>query len=689
MKIALSQNQEQVLGKLDIEPNPVSFKILLTSLKTILECSQNKKVESLRTWNEPLLSSLWKLDKDEIDLINSELLQSNLDIDDCQFQVQKLLSQDKRKRFAAYYTIDQGTHFMAAMANEFLSRLNKDKIVLADPFLGSGRTLTAAIQKIGIGKIGKVWGVEPLFLPALVAYASLLRVLGGRRDLITVMNGDAFEIVPQLLSPLFQPRIPKADVILTNPPFTRWETLEERYRNYLIKVIGGLGYERYVTRKSISLQTLAMFLSDYMLNVSGLIVSVLPASTFYTIYGEGYKSLLRNNYDVLAILECSSRSSFSEDSGFKEIIIVAKNEEKSNRLTVFTKLNDNASETAMLVMGRCEPNNTVNLFNIHRLPRFLDINWVALFGENKIRNMIVDIFEQGLRNGTLGYWKDVLGHKSIIRGVEMYGPNFFFIPNKYWKIKKENDESVEIENARDKVSLNLKRDFLQKTLRKPSLYDRIITVAVDSYMLAIPPADLDSLPKDLQYYVEFGIKTGTAKPAIGAYGKHWYSHVYNQMSVKKPFGHVFIPDKVDLAFKRRGVFANYSEEKLAASKNFYIIKDESIAKLFVGWFNCTFFISTLILLGRKISGTWTRFLENDYIELPVINANVLGQEATSRISDSLDNMLSEPLPPLWKQLNKEYRHQIDLTIFEAMKIKEPKAVVEKLHQILLNHPFNN
>jgi hypothetical protein len=312
MESDFSEHKKRILLKLGIDSNPVSFEILLASVKTVLEYCEDEKVEALKTWDESVLSDLWTLSADEMGLIDSELSKSTLDIEDCQVQVQKLLNQKKRKRFAAYYTIDQGTGFMAAMANEYLNESQKDKIVLADPFLGSARTLTAAIQQIGTERIGKVWGVEPLFLPALVAYASLLLATNGRRDLVTVINGDAFKIVPNVSSPLFRCELPRADIVLTNPPFTRWESLEKSYRDYLIEVVAGLDYEKYVPRRSASLQTLAMFLSDHVLNMGGLIVSVLPASTFYTIYGKGYKSLLRRKYDVRAILECSSRSSFSK-----------------------------------------------------------------------------------------------------------------------------------------------------------------------------------------------------------------------------------------------------------------------------------------------------------------------------------------------------------------------------------------
>jgi len=407
---------------------------------------------------------------------------------------------------------------------------------------------------------------------------------------------------------------------------------------------------------------------------------VLPASTFYTIYGRGYKSLLREKYGIYAMVECKSRASFSEDSGFKEVILVAV-KDSNKRSTVFIELNDNVEEVAKIITDNIKPRVTIN---IHTLPRFLDINWLALFGEDRLRHIVVSIFKQGLKKGTLGYWDNILGRSSIIRGVEMYGPDFFFIPNKYWKLVEEKKDFVKIKNE-DK-ELIISKEFLVKTLRRPSLYNNRIEANVDTFMLSIPPIEISDLPSDLQDYIEWGIKFNTAKPAINVYGKYWYSHVYKQMTTKKPFGQAFIPDKVDLSFKNRSVFANYTKERVAASKNFYIVRDknEILTKLLIGWFNSIIFISVLILLGRRISETWTRFLKNDYLELPVINLNTDNEETVSEIVESVNRILNKSLPPLWEQLNEEYRYKLDLAIAKFIGIRNPERTIESLYRLLNN-----
>ncbi len=50
----------------------------------------------------------------------------------------------------------------------------------------------------------------------------------------------------------------------------------------------------------------------------------MPASTFYTEQGEGVKRLLKLRYDVIGLVENRVGPSFSDGSGFKELIIFAR-----------------------------------------------------------------------------------------------------------------------------------------------------------------------------------------------------------------------------------------------------------------------------------------------------------------------------------------------------------------------------
>lgn len=659
----------RIMEKLGITPSkPEAFRILAASLRELLEYAGD--IESLSEWDAPVLNDLGLLNPSELKFLVEEIEKEDLPLRECQVRVQRVIPRDLRKKFAAYYTVDEGLKVMTSFLKDFIES-NGGNLVLADPFLGSGLTLTSSIDVIGQERVRLVWGIEPLRLPALVAYASLVKSVRGRREKVRVTLGDAFKVARTLSSEL---RLEKANAILTNPPFTRWRELERSYREQLLNLADELGYSEYITRKEVSLQVLSIFICDLSLVEGGLLISVLPASTFYTIYGRGLKLLLRDRYRVHAIIG-SSRASFSDGSGFKEVILVAEKSGKHGE-TAFVVINGNSSEIPRLLTEGPS-------FEMSALPRFLDMNWLALLGRDELRNAVMRILVEGMRKGTLLYWDEALGKSSIIRGVEIYGPDFFFLPNKQWKIIEERDCCIVISDGERELGIG--REFLVKTLRKPSLYSSKIEAEVNSYMLSIPPVDFSSLPIELRAYVEWGISSGSGSPAIRAFGKRWYSHVHKQIATKDPFGHLFIPDKVDLRFRKRGVFANYTRERVSASKNFYIISgcEDASVKLLTGWFNSTIFISLLALLGRRISETWTRFLERDYLELPLINVKTgIEDEVRINLAKIVENLSPKDLPPLWEQIGEEYRYELDLSLARLMRIDNPEGSLEDLYDAL-------
>mgnify|MGYP000862257685 FL=1 len=132
------------------------------------------------------------------------------------------------------------------------------------------------------------------------------------------------------------------------------------------------------------------------------------------------------------------------------------------------------------------------------------------------------------------------------------------------------------------------------------------------------------------------------------------------------------------------VFANYSSDEVAASKNFYIVKDkdEKVAKILAAWFNSTLFFCILTLLGRKISNTWTRLLRNDYLEIPLINVDTLNENKIKDLCEIFDEISDQKLDPFWDQLDESFRFKLDLAVLKALGIKNPEEKVKKMYKIL-------
>jgi hypothetical protein len=651
----------------------------LSSISDLIKLIDFTPISSLKNLSQREISELEELVTLKIKTITHE------DILKIQYKVATLMDPIQRKKLAAYYTKPIGLKIMEKLVDSYIETQDQP-LTLADPFLGSGLTLSETIKELPISFIDKVWGVEHYPLSALVAYSAITYSLKGKYEKVKVIVGDIFKIAYKNLQLFVEPMheiFPKADVILTNPPFTRWEILSKDYRDFLTKFINLLGYSKFVEKRQQNLQLISLFLIDYFLKKEGLLISVLPASTFYTLYGEAAKALLKEKYQLNMLLELSSEASFSTDSGFKELIVVAS-KRNTNFDTAFITIDANEIDQldilSRIVKGEKPIKEYINWVNVFKIPYPWNMNWLALFGQNSLRELISEIFAKA--KGILDTWQNVFSEKIIIRGIEIYGPDFFFIPNKYWKIVNEDAKGLLIE-SNNGLKLLINREFLVPTLRKPELYVDTIIPRIEHYFISIPPKDLSELPHDLVEYIKWGQLHSTAKPAIKAFGHHWYSHVYKQINVKKPFGHIFLPDKIDPSFAKRGIFACYSKFPLTASKNFYIVNfnDELKDKALTLWFNSSLFIAYFIVGSRKISERWSRFLEEDYLRMPVINVNLLDKNALLKLARSLDKMSKIKLEPVILQLNKDYRFEMDKTLLEIIGI-EDSAILQKLYSLL-------
>jgi len=519
-----------------------------------------------------------------------------LHLDGVQYKVQYLVD---RKTTSSYYTNEDGV----AVIREFLKNVKqREGIIIIDPFMGSGVLLSSVHD---LFKPSKVIGIEINKEPCKLAH----KILSSLYQNVEIICDDAFKTAWKF----------KADIILSNPPFVRWHLINNREE--ILRIIQQKGYDKFITRNDPGLHILSFFLMDYILKEGGYMALVMPASAFYTKQGEGLKKLLKIKYDILAIVENKRNPAFSSGSGFKELILFLRKKEN----TLFP----NSTETDIFQWnGKLNKIGSINLVN---LPKFADRNWLSVFDMDMVKKLI-KIIEEGLERGLLRFLKK----NEILRGIEMYGPDFFFLPNKYWKIIGEDEEYKVIRNVENSTKLRIPSQYLIECLRKPEYYKQIEIKNADFYALAIN----DEPSGDLQQYIEWGEKLNI--PAL-QFGKYWYKHIWNQLKSKKPYGHIFIHDKIDM--RTHDVLANYSKRPLCASKDFYIIKEDN--PLIVAWYNSSIMKILLKTFSRRISETWTRFLEEDYLAIP-IPSKIVSEIDFNNIDTTIEKYLEIDIKKLRK-----------------------------------------
>jgi len=633
----------------------------LKELIGLVDFQPLKFIESL---NEKSLTAIEKRVQDRATEIDAKKIRLN------QVQVQRFLQSSTKKKLAAYYTKRVGLNLMSQFVSEYRKIYNYP-LTLCDPFLGSGLTLSEIVKQNPDLDITKLWGVEPHPLSALVAYSAILHAVNGDLEKVEVFVGDAFKLVA--FENFTKRNLPESNVILTNPPFTRWEILDKNDRIFLAKLVDRLGYSKYVSRKQMSLQVWSLFLMDYILEHNGLLISVLPASTFYTIYGETAKKLLNEKYQIHALVEYKKEPSFSIDSGFKELILIST---KGNTFkdTAIVSLNQNGviERLQTILSGEKPFHKNINWVNTSKIPQPWNNNWLTLFGKSKTKDLLSKIFAKALKKGSIDFWRASLEKKSIVRGVEMYGPDFFFVPNRYWKIAEENVNYVILENSAEKMVLRIDKEFFTRAYRRPKFYKSSIRPVVEHFLLSIPPEPFEELPENIVKYIEWGSRGETAIPAIRSFGKFWYSHVHKQLKTKNPFGRVFLPDKIDPSFRTRAVFSCYSDKPITASKNFYIVTlgNKSLDKAISAWFNSSIFIAYFLVSSRRISDRWTRFLVEDYLRMPIIKLDTIRRRDLEEIEKIFDGLADTKLSPIRSQIGENHREQLDRAILDALRVED-------------------
>ena len=58
------------------------------------------------------------------------------------------------------------------------------------------------------------------------------------------------------------------------------------------------------------------------------------------------------------------------------------------------------------------------------------------------------------------------------------------------------------------------------------------------------------------------------------------------------------------------------------------------------------------------------------------------EETASEIVRNIDRIMNKRLPPLWEQLNEEYRYELDFSIAKFIGIENPEKTIESLYRLL-------
>ncbi|MFX1505503.1 MAG: Eco57I restriction-modification methylase domain-containing protein [Promethearchaeota archaeon] len=577
--------------------------------------------------------------------------------------LQNSLGTEDRKRLAANYTTMNSANFLIKVLDTYTCSS------IIDPFCGTGRLISAYLKNIkGRSQFPYIRIHDLMPSAVLIAYCHLILILSEHNQDFSLLHatiGDAFDV---FFSKESSNESNNYDLVLMNPPFTRTHRIGKKQKNNLLKI--EQKYSKYLSGQ-IGLHVYAILLADLLMRENGLLGAVLPAATILSQYSRGIHEFFLNNYQLNTIISSDDEKAYSEDSTLREIIIIAKkNRRKRKDKIQFLRINSHEKSRGKI--------SSSILISEKVLAK--EWNWTVFLRDPellKIRNLLLQ--SRFIRSGnSLGL--------DIVRGVEMYGPEFFFIPNREWEISYETSNEIILKN--DRVTIEIPKKLLERSLRKPGKYKKFISPKVSDFALSIPCSEIISQTW-IKNYLDFSEKY--ASPAKRKFGQYWISHIYNQIKTKKPFGHLFLIDKFGVS--STGIMAHFFRKKIICSKNFYVLKNypATQAKLQAAWLNSSFFIILFLSTRREIGGSYGRLQIVDYMNESLF-LDIMRCETSikSQIIKNFDAMRKCELLPIPEQFQSPQRRALDHSIISSLQLQKKTGesllndMYETLKRVFIN-----
>ncbi len=584
--------------------------------------------------------------------------------------LQDLLPPKERKMLAANYTSLQDAEILVS----YLPDLKYETVL--DPFCGSGRLITAFLNSEKSRYLKHIYINDIMPSAVLLAYARAKLFLKERErpDVkIHVTIGDAFNVFSQ--NPFgftTQSPVLPLDLVIMNPPFTRIQSFYDEQLNHLKWLEN---YYPNIFSGQSGLHVYSLYLAHMLLKEDGILAAILPSATFMSNYSVNLQKFLLTQFEDVLLATPVDKISLTEDSLLRELLLLGRKIHSSTNFQ--TRL---STVKFIRLTPQLEKNKTTPLFvEVNRNELFKEWNWTKYFHPPKLREWAELILSTGkIHSG------DSLGF-SLVRGVEMYGPNFFFIPNKYCEILEEKEDYLKIKMNDNKLKKEvlLPKMFLSKIMRRAGNYPGLISPTVKDYALVVPP-EYSAFSEGISEYVSaLEQETRLAKKR---FGEKWISHIHKQLLRKNPYGHVFVADKLPLLSVSRIAF--YLDEPLACTKNFFVfnnVKDTN-AKLLAAWMNSSLFLLLFLNVRREIGGSYGRLAISDYKkETLFINYNNTQEKQVKRILEKFDLFRRRILPPIKNQVFYKPKMFLDLEFIYYLGLdakNDPEALLTDIHLTL-------
>jgi methylase of polypeptide subunit release factors len=445
--------------------------------------------------------------------------------------------------------------------------------------------------------------------------------------------------------------IPKFDVVIGNPPYTRWTEISENTKNQIIQVLGeelrryklrGAGGVRAAQNPGIYIHFVMH--STEFLKDNGRVGMIISNDWLQTDYGIKFANYLLDNYRIRAVLDFASRL-FSIPLIATTVILLEKEKEKAKRdenWSVFVYVDKETSVDELLNIVQNGITSKLMAFVVKQndLPR--NRKWLSV-----LFNTIV--VEKALLNSPLIVPLDELF--TPIRGsftwtIETGGAGlgadkFFYLTS----------EDVQKWGIQDYVYPVLVSQRYAKTFVFTKKDWEALKKAGKPCYVFLCHKPKDELPENVKGYIEWGEQTPLVRPKKGEKPKtadQSSSARERQRNIKKYFGWYDLGEtvRVPLFFTYRAQYIHrfgLLDFDVSLDKDIFglipkVDIDQKYMKAVLAYLNSSFTRLYIETEGRSTGGGLIEFDLSKAKKLPTIDIRKLTQQQAESLAALFDKL---------------------------------------------------
>lgn len=449
----------------------------------------------------------------------------------------------------------------------------------------------------------------------------------------------------------------KQNVVAMNPPFTRKQKFGSSYRAELRRRLSD--YLDYLNDE-IGFYGYFIPLADKFLEDDGRLAMVLPAVLLQQTSLEGIRRLLRDKYTLEHIVLTQYRSAFSEDTSYRDILLVARKDPDGDdpvRLSTLSVLpTENSIDDLHDGLTRDIDGEFENDL-LHTVERpqseFRDsLDWMA-----HVRKYLdVEFFYDYPDKSRFAPFQDqidgFIGGLRLERSKEYMNQDHSLISRPRdadvridWEITEEHPSGYSVVRPDRGTGVKIPKNVLKPALRSMS---GLRTMEVDE---APDHVVMDEFPGDAEFWMyadpddfldkrQRHVKSRMGRLVLGGYGN------------------------LDVTAPGTSHLAVTAPDEIAPTWSLWSVDvPTEDAKILTLWWNSTYSVAKLITERNEVRGGVMKWRKNDLKALPVPSLDSLTDDERERLLDLYDEVADREFPALVHQFESRFdaRRDIDET----------------------------